>query len=63
MIDRAWSEPAYEQVLKQNMQMAVQAGITGTPTFFIGQHRLTGAVPLAAMHKAAADCSDRDVRH
>jgi len=52
-VNRAWSDPEVENTLKMNMQMAVKAGVTGTPTFFIGQQRLTGAVSLAEMQQAA----------
>jgi len=53
VINRAWTDPEVENTLKMNMQMAVKAGVTGTPTFFIGQQRLTGAVSLARMRQAA----------
>jgi predicted DsbA family dithiol-disulfide isomerase len=50
---RAWSDPEVENTLKLNMEMAVKAGVTGTPTFFIGQQRLTGAVSLDSLRQAA----------
>jgi len=53
VVYRAWTDPEVENTLKMNMQMAVKSGVTGTPTFFIGQQRLTGAVPLASLRKAA----------
>jgi len=52
-INRAWTDPEVEKVLKVNLQMAVKAGVNGTPTFFIGQQRLTGAVSLARLRQAA----------
>ncbi len=53
VIDKAWPDPEYEKTLKMNMSMAVKAGVTGTPTFFIGQQRLTGAVSTAKLRQAA----------
>ncbi len=50
---RAWTDPEIENTLKLNIQMAIKAGVTGTPTFFIGQHRLSGAVSLVEMKQAA----------
>jgi protein-disulfide isomerase len=35
------------------MAMAVQAGVTGTPTFFIGKQRLTGVVENTVLKQAA----------
>jgi predicted DsbA family dithiol-disulfide isomerase len=54
-IDQAWNSADNEKVLQQNMTMAVQAGVTGTPTFFIGERRLVGAVSLELLQTAAAE--------
>jgi len=53
VIDAAWIDPEYEKTLQMNMGMAVKAGVTGTPTFFIGQQRLTGAVSTSKLRQAA----------
>jgi len=53
VIDAAWIDPEYEKTLQMNMSMAVKAGVTGTPTFFIGQQRLTGAVSTSKLRQAA----------
>jgi predicted DsbA family dithiol-disulfide isomerase len=53
VVDRAWSDPEYEKILQMNMDMAVKAGVTGTPTFFIGKQRLTGAVSTSKLRQAA----------
>ncbi|GBE07968.1 DSBA-like thioredoxin domain protein [bacterium BMS3Abin11] len=53
VVNRAWTDPEVEYTLKMNMQMAVKAGVTGTPTFFIGQQHLTGAVSLTSLQQAA----------
>jgi len=52
-VDQAWSDPGYEQRLQRNLSEAVRTGATGTPTFFIGEQRLTGAVPVASLLAAA----------
>ena len=53
-VEQAWRSEEYAQVLKGNLTMAIQAGVTGAPTFFIGRQRLTGAVPVARLQSAAA---------
>lgn len=52
-LEDAWSNPEYEQRLQRNLAAAVHNGVTGTPTFFIGEQRLTGAVPVEALRRAA----------
>lgn len=58
-VERAWHSSDNEQVLRQNLQMAVQAGVTGTPTFFIGKQRLTGAVAVDRLREAAAQAVEQ----
>ena len=53
VVDNAWNDVEIEKTLRLNMSMALQAGVTGTPTFFIGQQRLTGAVSNAKLKQAA----------
>ena len=53
LAEKAWSDPEYEKILQTNMAMAVKAGVTGTPTFFIGQQRFTGAVAANRLKEAA----------
>lgn len=55
VVDKAWSDPEIEKTLRMNMSMAVKAGVTGTPTLFIGQQRLTGAVSISKLRQAAQD--------
>ncbi len=45
----AWSEPRHEQRLLQNRRAAEELGVRATPTFFMGEERLDGAVPLAEL--------------
>ena len=53
VIEKAWNDEKYEKILQMNMSMAVKAGVTATPTFFIGQQQLTGAVSEAKLREAA----------
>jgi predicted DsbA family dithiol-disulfide isomerase len=55
-IETAWNDPALETLLQNNLQAAVNSGATATPTYFIGEQRLTGAVSVDAL-KAAAQAS------
>jgi predicted DsbA family dithiol-disulfide isomerase len=50
----AWSDPASEERLRDNLLAATRAGATATPTFFIGERTLTGAVPVERLMDAAA---------
>ena len=54
-VDRAWLEPHYEQRLQQNLMAAREQGIRATPTVFIGNRRLDGAVPVSELMAAARD--------
>ncbi len=57
-VEKAWTDPACEQRLQQNMAAAVKSGATSTPTFFIGDQQLNGAVSVDALMAAAeAACS------
>lgn len=53
LAERAWSEPRYADRLQRNLAAAVELGVTGTPTFFIGERRLTGALPVEALRHVA----------
>lgn len=53
LVTKAWNDPEYEKILQTNMAMAIKAGVTGTPTFFIGQQRFTGAVATTRLKEAA----------
>jgi predicted DsbA family dithiol-disulfide isomerase len=52
-VNQAWSNPTHEQRLQQNMVAAIQNGVTGTPTFLIGDEQLTGTVSVDALMNAA----------
>jgi len=55
VVDRAWSDTAYEGVLSANQAAAAQLGITGVPTFLIGNRILAGAVPAERLLAAARE--------
>lgn len=52
-VERAWQESKYEDILNKNLLNAVSLNVTGTPTFFFGELKLTGAVPETALREAA----------
>ncbi len=54
-VERAWSDPAYEERLRMNHAIAVQLGITGVPTYLIGNRIVVGAVPASTLLAAARE--------
>lgn len=55
VVERAWSEPVYEEKLLANREVAAQLGITGVPTFLIGNRIIAGAVPAQMLLDAARE--------
>lgn len=55
VVDRAWSEPAFEETLSANRAAAARLGVTGVPTFLIGNRILVGAVPAETLFAAARE--------
>ncbi len=53
IVERAWQDSKYEEVLSKNLLNSVSLNVTGTPTFFFGENRLTGAVSETALREAA----------
>ena len=54
IIDRAWSDPVYEEKLQQSLAAAGKYEVRATPTVFFSEtSRLDGALPYAAFLKAA----------
>ena len=49
----AWNENASSEKLKQYRQTAIELDVRATPTFFIGEQRLDGAVPYSQLLDAA----------
>jgi predicted DsbA family dithiol-disulfide isomerase len=55
-VDLAWSDPLYEERLKREHEVASRIGITGIPTFMIGNKWiLEGAVPVDMLRKVAQE--------
>ena len=55
-VERAWSDPAYEERLRKDREAAERYGITGIPVFvFEDQLAVEGAVPTETLHKAALE--------
>jgi predicted DsbA family dithiol-disulfide isomerase len=52
-LDAVWREEQLQVMLTQNLRSAIELGVTGTPTFFFGETRLTGAVPVESLRAAA----------
>ena len=55
-VDRAWSDPCFEERLKRQHDVASRVGVTGIPTFILGnQWILEGAVPTEMLIKVAQE--------
>jgi predicted DsbA family dithiol-disulfide isomerase len=52
-VERAWTDPQYPTRLRHNLKAAQELAVTGTPTFFIGTRKLTGALSVATLRHAA----------
>jgi predicted DsbA family dithiol-disulfide isomerase len=56
MVERAWSDPLYEERLKRQHEAASRIGVTGIPTFIIGNKWiLEGAVPTDLLREVAQE--------
>lgn len=52
-VERAWTDPQYPTRLRHNLKAAQELEVTGTPTFFIGTRKLTGALSVETLRHAA----------
>ena len=52
-VHRAWTDPQYLTRLHHNLKAAQELAVTGTPTFFIGTRKLTGALSVETLRHAA----------
>ncbi|VAW75823.1 hypothetical protein MNBD_GAMMA15-2507 [hydrothermal vent metagenome] len=52
-ITAAWDEDTASKKLEQYRKAALELGVSATPTFFIGEQRLDGAVPYEQLLAAA----------
>lgn len=53
--ERVLIEPEYEERLRGNFVQARRLGITGVPAFVIGDHLVSGAVPLSSLIAVAEE--------
>lgn len=59
LCDQAWSESRFEDNLKRYRLAAAQLEVRATPTFFVGEQRLDGAVPFDELWQAAQLAADQ----
>lgn len=57
LVERAWTDTAYSDWLRQYAAAARELGVRATPTFFIGRQRIDGAQPVASLRAAARDAA------
>src|SRR5215472_11237002 len=55
-------DPAIDKSIDGNIELARAIGVTGTPTFIIGDAMLVGAKPLQEMESAIADARPSSAR-
>ena len=53
IVDQAWSDPDYEQRLRNQFWRAAQIGVQGVPAFLFGRYIVSGAVPAETLYRAA----------
>ena len=58
-VERAWTDPRFEQRLKENHSYALKFGVSGIPTFIIGGQVLTGAPTTEMLFDAARRARDQ----
>lgn len=54
LVDFAWQDARYDEVLENNHRAAARAGITGTPSYVFGSRVYSGAMPVDMLRQAAA---------
>lgn len=57
-IEAAWTEPRFDERLRDHHEAASRLGVTGTPTYVIGNHRvLVGAVGTDELRRALTEAT------
>ena len=56
-VEHAWDEPKHELRLKQNLKTAADLRVSQTPTIFIGERKLVGALSSDTILRAAHEAS------
>lgn len=54
-VDRAWRAPEYQERLRESRNAAARLGITGVPTFVVGDRLVVGAVATATLVEAVRE--------
>lgn len=55
LVEQAWRDRRYEEVLDDNQRSAARMRITGTPTYVFGDRVYSGAVPVQMLRRAALE--------
>ena len=53
VVEQAWSDPDYEERLREQYHRAAGIGVQGVPAFLFGRHMVSGAVPAETLFRAA----------
>lgn len=53
VVEKAWSDPVYEQRLRDQSYRAAQIGVQGVPAYLFGRYIVSGAVPAETLYRAA----------
>ena len=53
VVAKAWSDPAFEQRLRDQFWRAAQIGVQGVPAYLFGRYIVSGAVPAETLSRAA----------
>jgi predicted DsbA family dithiol-disulfide isomerase len=53
IVDQAWTDPIYEQRLRDQYWRAAQIGVQGVPAYLFGRYIVSGAVPAKTLYQAA----------
>ena len=53
VVEQAWTDPDYEQRLRDQSWRAAQVGVQGVPAFLFGRYLVAGAVPAQTLSRAA----------
>ena len=53
VVEQAWSDPDYQEQLRDQCQRAARIGVQGVPAYLFGRHIVSGAVPAETLFHAA----------
>ncbi len=55
VLERAWGDGRYDEVLAENQRVAARMNIHGTPTYVFGDQVYSGAIPVNMLRQAARE--------